>query len=107
MTSKLTEEHLVAGWTINNQTMAPTYWGSPLARPGSQDSSHLILIPPKAMAFHSVIIAQSGSGKSFFLGRLIEELALKTRGRLVVLDPNADYRRLGDIVDGSWWEGAG
>jgi DNA helicase HerA-like ATPase len=33
----------------------------------------MVSIPTKKIAKHVEIIAQSGSGKSFFLGRLIEE----------------------------------
>src|SRR5258708_1830765 len=43
---------------------------------------------------HGAILAQSGSGKSFMLGRLIEELLLKTKARLLILDPNSDFIRL-------------
>jgi hypothetical protein len=99
-------QELVLGWVLNSD-MVPSYWLSPGAKPGAQSSANLVTASPKNMAYHTVIVAQSGSGKSFFLGRLLEELALKTRGRLVVLDPNADFRRMGDAVAESWWESAG
>jgi hypothetical protein len=55
------------------------------------------------MANHTAIIAQSGSGKSFFLGRLIEEIVLKTRARCIIFDPNADFRKFDEVEkDGLW-----
>jgi hypothetical protein len=52
---------------------------------------------------HTIILAQSGAGKSSTLGRLIEEIALKTRARVVILDPNSDFVRITE-VDNSVWE---
>jgi hypothetical protein len=58
------------------------------------------------MGSHTAIIAQSGSGKSFFLGRLIEELMLQTRSRCVVFDPNADFRKVYEPKLAKLWEKA-
>lgn len=49
---------------------------------------------------HLLVIGQSGSGKSYFLGRLIEEIALKTSARVVVLDRAGDFVKLGVASDG-------
>lgn len=57
-------------------------------------------------ACHTAVLAQSGSGKSFLLGRLVEELLLKTKARVVVLDPNSDFVRLPQ-VDATAWTRAG
>lgn len=43
---------------------------------------------------HTLIVGQSGSGKSFFVARLIEEILLRTGARVVALDPNGDLRHL-------------
>ncbi len=51
-------------------------------------------ISANRFAKHTAILAQSGSGKSFLLGRLVEELTLKTQARIVVFDPNSDFIRL-------------
>lgn len=40
---------------------------------------------------HTFLCGQSGSGKSYALGALLEELLLETDLRIVVLDPNSDY----------------
>lgn len=55
-----------------------------------------------AMARHMLVLAQSGSGKSFMLGRLIEELALKTSARILVFDPNSDFIRLSEPDQSAW-----
>jgi len=45
---------------------------------------------------HTFLCGQSGSGKTYSLGVLVERLLMETRLRVVVLDPNSDYVRLGD-----------
>jgi DNA helicase HerA-like ATPase len=55
------------------------------------------------MACHTAILAQSGSGKSFFLGRLLEEIVLETKARLLILDPNADFRAFDLTQSPSLW----
>jgi len=46
---------------------------------------------------HTAFLAQSGAGKSYALGVLLEELLAKTTARLVVLDPNGDFARIGEL----------
>jgi DNA helicase HerA-like ATPase len=45
---------------------------------------------------HTFMCGQSGSGKTYSLGLVLEQLLLHTDLRLVILDPNSDYVRLGD-----------
>jgi uncharacterized protein len=45
---------------------------------------------------HTFLCGQSGSGKTYSLGVLLEQLLLETNLRLVVLDPNSDYVRLAE-----------
>ena len=40
---------------------------------------------------------QSGSGKTYSLGVILEQLLLETGVRLVVLDPNSDFGRLAEM----------
>ncbi|MEM1948784.1 MAG: ATP-binding protein [Candidatus Caldarchaeum sp.] len=47
---------------------------------------------------HLAIIAQTGAGKSYLAGVLIEEL-LEKGGTIIVLDPHADYVRLSAASD--------
>lgn len=57
-----------------------------------QDFSDLVTIDCTKWEGHTLIFAGSGSGKSFLLGRLLEELMLKTKANCAVIDPNADFR---------------
>jgi uncharacterized protein len=43
---------------------------------------------------HTFFCGQSGSGKSYSLGVVLEQLLLKTSLRIVILDPNSDFVRL-------------
>ncbi len=45
---------------------------------------------------HTFVCGQSGSGKTYSLGVLLERLLMETNVRVVVLDPNSDYVRLAD-----------
>ena len=98
-------DDLVLGWRVT-QTLEPRYWLSPEAKPGCQSNDELIIVPPSKMDTHTIIVAQSGSGKSTFLGRLIEELLLRTKARCVVLDPNADFRRADSSAPPELWDAA-
>jgi DNA helicase HerA-like ATPase len=48
---------------------------------------------------HTFWCGQSGSGKTYALGVLLEELLLHTELPMVVFDPNADFVRLGEVRD--------
>ena len=48
---------------------------------------------------HTFLCGQSGSGKTYALGTILERLLLETRLRVVVLDPNSDFVRLGSVRD--------
>ena len=45
---------------------------------------------------HTFLCGQSGSGKTYALGVLLERLMLTTDLRMVIVDPNADFVRLGE-----------
>jgi hypothetical protein len=49
---------------------------------------------------HTFMCGQSGSGKTYSLGVVLERLLLDTALRIIVLDPNSDYVRLADQRDG-------
>jgi uncharacterized protein len=49
---------------------------------------------------HTFLCGQSGSGKTYSLGVLLEQLVLHTRLPLLVLDPNGDHVHLGRTQDG-------
>ena len=49
---------------------------------------------------HTFFCGQSGSGKTYALGTVLEQLLLQTTLRVVVLDPNSDFVRLLEVRDG-------
>jgi DNA helicase HerA-like ATPase len=46
---------------------------------------------------HTFLCGQSGSGKTYSLGVVLEQLLLNTDLQIVVLDPNSDFARLGQL----------
>ncbi len=50
---------------------------------------------------HTFLCGQSGSGKSYSLGVILEQLLLETDLRIVVLDPNSDCVRLPLVREGA------
>ena len=50
---------------------------------------------------HTFLCGQSGSGKSYSLGVVLEQLLLETDLRIVVLDPNSDCARLPEVRAGA------
>jgi hypothetical protein len=57
----------------------------------------------KAAGFgrHTFLCGQSGSGKSYAMGLILEQLLLETDIPIVVLDPNSDATRLRELTDGA------
>ena len=80
----------------------------PAARPAdSRRLPPMVTIPAGKLKKHALIVGQSGAGKSVFIGRLIEEIMLRTRARCVVVDPNSDYFHVWAVNgtgrgDGAW-----
>jgi hypothetical protein len=68
----------------------------------TNDPGRLLSIRPKDLLFHTLIVGQSGSGKSFFVARLLEELLARTRARIVIIDPNGDFRRFFQVSTSVW-----
>jgi hypothetical protein len=48
---------------------------------------------------HTFLCGQSGSGKSYSLGLVLEQLLLRTGLRIVILDPNSDFARFRELRD--------
>lgn len=93
------------GWKLDENGF-PNYWIQKGARAGNQRPSDVERVPSDLIGSHCVIVAQSGSGKSFFLGRLLEEVLTKTIADCLVLDPNSDFRRLVDYQPAEEWRKA-
>jgi hypothetical protein len=99
------ESYLTLGWEVT-LGQDPRYWLSPGAKAGLQPEEELVRVPSRLMGTHTAIIAQSGSGKSFFLGRIIEEIMLQTSANCLILDPNADFRRVHEPEKDKLWSDA-
>lgn len=94
-------DSLVLGWKIDDYG-DPQYWTDGKAKVGLQNDSDLIIVSADKIDTHTILIAQSGSGKSFFLGRLIEEILLKTKANCLIFDPNGDFRRIHQVNKTIW-----
>lgn len=57
------------------------------------DKSQPLHIDFKDLLKHGVVLAQSGGGKSSLVGRIVEEILIKSDARVVVIDTNADFRK--------------
>ena len=49
---------------------------------------------------HTFWCGQSGSGKTYALGVLLEQLIVQTELPIVIFDPNSDFVRLGELQEG-------
>lgn len=65
----------------------------------------IVPIDENDLRYHTVVIGQSGSGKSYFVTRLLEEIVLNTLGRVIVVDPNGDFSSFYLARENSYWEG--
>lgn len=55
------------------------------------------LLQAKGFGRHTFLCGQSGSGKTYTLGVVLERLLLETDIRIVVIDPNSDFVNLGSV----------
>src|SRR6478735_6375099 len=69
-----------------------------LGRLAGQDSVGVALVPNR-LNRHTFWCGQSGSGKTYALGVLLERILLTTRLPMVVFDPNSDFVRLHEQAD--------
>lgn len=97
---------LVLGWKITNKKQNPDYWMTHKPRPGVQTPDQLVTVDEQGIRTNTIIVASPGSGKSFFLGRLIEEILLGTDSRILCFDPNSDFVRINSTVRGTLWKNA-
>ena len=64
------------------------------------------LIPSKFNR-HTFWCGQSGSGKTYALGVVLEQLLVQTELPMVIFDPNADFVRLNELVSDGSGDGSG
>ncbi len=82
---------------------------------GSREQAHAVLplgeltlapgVPcladARGFSRHTFLCGQSGSGKTYSLGVILERLLIETDLRIVILDPNSDFVRLGQVRPGA------
>jgi DNA helicase HerA-like ATPase len=61
------------------------------------DSDDTAFVLAKNLNRHTFWCGQSGSGKTYALGVLLEQVLLHTRLPVVILDPNSDFVRLAEV----------
>ena len=83
-------------------------WTGRLRRKAVLDVGELALVPGVPCALdaggfdrHTFLCGQSGSGKTYSLGVVLERLLLSTGLRIIVLDPNSDFARIASVRDGT------
>jgi len=81
---KATEFHAAEGW--------------PISRVSSEAKGKAV---QALLANHTLIVGQSRSGKTNAARRVIEEILAWTEARVVILDPNADFKYLKELSTGS------
>ena len=64
----------------------------------------LIEVNKPDILYHTAIIGQSGSGKSYFLSRYIEEIVLITKARIIIIDANGDFAHFYIEEDSKHWD---
>jgi len=83
MSQQKNKLNLLLGWHLNQPSMP-------------------CLVSVENLNYHTAILAQSGSGKSFMVGRYLEELLICTQAKVVIFDPNGDFRYF-NKVDTQYW----
>ena len=63
---------------------------------GRYDAGRAGLLASSAFNRHTFLCGQSGSGKSYAMGVLLEQLLIDTDLPMIILDPNGDFVGLGD-----------
>jgi hypothetical protein len=65
---------------------------------GDRDDTNVpMLLKADGFGRHTFLCGQSGSGKSYALGVILEQLLLRTDLRILVLDPNSDFVKLNEL----------
>lgn len=97
-------DKLVLGWKIDDNYNPVVLKNTNNFDFDTVKEENLVCIDPKSIGAHSCILSQSGSGKSYFLGRLLEEILLATRANLHIIDLNSDFISFFEIVPDHYWQ---
>src|SRR5579859_6828403 len=94
---RVATETEVAAWQQRHARPSAMLWLGDLAlAPGVP-----ALADARGFSRHTFLCGQSGSGKTYSLGVILERLLTETDLRMVVLDPNSDFVRLGQVRIGA------
>src|SRR5690606_38237122 len=93
MASREDIEQFFLGWASRHSVV-------PLGSIEAGGETMPISIDASGFNRHTFLCGQSGSGKTYSLGVVLEQLLLGTDLRVAILDPNADYVRLGALREG-------
>jgi hypothetical protein len=73
-------------------------WASlDVGRVSDADALSIVSLNARGFDRHSFLCGQSGSGKTFALGVIIEQLLVRTQLRIVIIDPNSDFVHLNKL----------
>ncbi len=86
-------DDLVAAYTAS---MIGSAVGLPLGHAGSAGS--VAMVKASGFSRHTFLVGQSGSGKTYTLGVMLERLLVHTSLPLIVVDPNSDSVHLGTML---------
>jgi uncharacterized protein len=86
------DEHLIAGY-MSASSRATLEIGRALHTDGRLRTR----LRADGFDRHTFLCGQSGSGKTFALGVILERLLLETELKIIILDPNSDFVRLDRI----------
>jgi len=67
----------------------------------TDDPTESVRLDPRRFNRHTFWCGQSGSGKTYALGIVLEQLLLHTELPMLILDPNADFVRLAEARSGA------
>ena len=97
---------MILGWEVDDQCR-PSYWLSSEQKPAlPPPDNQVVVVSPENIDTNLIVVAQSGSGKSTFLGRYVEEIILRTQARCLILDPDGDFRFVNKVESKTLWEEA-
>jgi DNA helicase HerA-like ATPase len=82
---------------LSNNTIIPLEIGTVVGSENGSNESVPVSFDPTGFMRHTAVFGQSGSGKSFSFGIVLEEIIKNTEARVLVFDPNSDYRRFSSV----------
>ncbi len=85
-TPELINLHLMSG--------TPDSAGLDVGKAMHGDETNVVALSARGFGRHSFLCGQSGSGKTYSLGVILEKMLIRSQLRLLILDPNSDFVRL-------------